>query len=215
MNKIFYIFRFSFLIVALLSLSCATTLQPAKKLSKLDDKDSIIFGKVELWKNDKPMDKPFKTFLDTVPMIRIFVSKYVSDASLNRNRFVAGEYAFQIKIFKDGYFAFTIPPGSYYFVEFDYCDIFNAAPLLLDRTYTGRSHPFLMTFDVSTNQAVYIGTIRKNFHVKWDNWFFFKSNLFTDCTNEFDQSKKWFLQSNQRFETNIVEGIVKTRNLPK
>jgi hypothetical protein len=148
------------------------------------------------------------------PIIMSHFSKYTSNASLNKNLWKAGEYAFKVCIFKDGYFAFVIPPGKYYFVELDYFNIFDAKPTLGLRTYMGQT-PFLMTFDAITNSATYIGTIRHNFNPKWDNWFFFKSTLSIDCTNEFEDATNWFLKSNPRFETNVVEGIVKITNLPK
>jgi hypothetical protein len=215
MTKIFRGFRFVILIAAMLPLSCATSLKPAKSLPKLDDRNSIIFGKIEVWKNGKPMAKPYETFLDPDPLILNHISRYVSDASLNRNKFVAGEYAFPVRIFKDGYFAWAIPPGEYYFVEFDYCGIFNAAPLEYLRTYMGNGTPFLMTFDVPADKAVYIGTIRHDIHAKWDNLFFFKGTITINSVDNFEEAREWFLKLNQRFGTNVVDGGLKIRDLSK
>jgi len=210
MEKNLHIFKFIILIFTLLPLSCATFPRSANTLSKLDDKNSIVFGKIELLKNDKVMSAPGLMLMD--PIIMSHFSRYTSNASLNKNLWKAGEYAFKVRIFKDGHFAFVIPPGEYYFVELDYLSIFDANPTLGLRTYMGQS-PFLMTFNALTNSATYIGTIRHNFYTKWDNWFFLKGTLSIDCTNEFEDAKKWFLKSNQQFETNIVESPLTIRTL--
>lgn len=68
-----------------------------------------------------------------------------------------------------------------------------------------------MTFDVPTNQAVYIGTIRHEFHMIDNNWFYFKGDYIIDFTNDFGPAQKWFLKSYGRFETNIVQGASESR----
>jgi hypothetical protein len=147
------------------------------------------------------------------------ISPYVSDTTLNRNLWKAGKYAFKVPVTNDGYFSCVIPPGNYYFVEFDFFNLFDAAPDLGFRTYTEHwwqsTIPYLMTFDVPADHAVYIGTILYHFNTKWDNWFSMKGSLFIDTTNDFADAKTWFLKSNHRFETNIVEGLVETRELPR
>jgi hypothetical protein len=214
MTKVFQGFRIVILIAALLPLSCSTFLKPSNTLSTLAGQDAIIFGKVEFLKNDKVTNEPDESFLDPDPSIFTHVSHYVSDDALSRNIFSPGEYYFRTRVYKDNYFAYAIPPGKYYFHMFTYTELFDAKPAFDLRTFTANGAPFLMTFEVSSNQAVYLGTIRHNFNMNWDNWFFFKGNWTIDCTNEFDAAKKWFVKSNPRFETNVVEGLVKFRRLP-
>lgn len=165
---------------------------------------------MELLENDKMIAAPSLILLD--PKILSHISKYTTDASLNKNLWKPGEFAFKVPIFRDGHFAFVIPPGEYYFVEFDYLNIFDAKPILGMRTYMGQT-PFLMTFNAIPNHAAYIGTIRHDFHTKWNNWFFLKGSLFINYTNEFSEATNWFLKANPRFETNIVEGALKIEPL--
>jgi hypothetical protein len=210
-------FRFNVLLAAMLPLSCATPhLQPVNNLSKLDGTNSIIFGKIECWKNDKLMVKQAQKYSD--PTMMFHISRYVSDASLNTNLWKAGEYCFEVPVFKggikDGYFSFVVPAGKYYFVELDYFNFFAANPIVGMRTYSGKQ-PVLMIFDAPANQAVYIGTLRNRFNVLHDNLLFYEVAMKADVANDFEDATNWFLKSNPRFETNVVEGIVKIRNLPK
>jgi|GEM_PF-3228747 len=214
MTKIFQGFRMLILVIGLLPLSCSTFLKPSNALSQLGGQNAIIFGKVEFLKNDTLTNVPSVTFLDPDPSIMNHISHYVSDASLSQNVFSAGEYVFRTRVYKNNYFAAVIPPGKYYFNLFTYTGLFDAKPAFDFRTQTVTGTPFLMTFEVATNQAVYLGTIRHSFHTKADNWFYFKSELTIDCTNEFDEAKKWFLKSNPQFETNVIQGLVKFRRLP-
>lgn len=198
----------------MLSLSCATPLQPVNSLSRLDETNSIIFGKIECWKNNKLMVKPAQKYSN--PSILYQISRYVSDASLNTNLWKPGEYSFKVPVFKngskDGYFSVVVPPGKYYFVEIEYLNFFPDHPILVMRTYTGRQ-PVLMTFEAPANQAVYIGTLRNRFNTMHDNLLYFEVRTKADVTNEFEDAKEWFLKSNQRFETNIVDGPVEMRPL--
>ncbi len=217
MTRMFQGFGFIVLIVALLPLSCATPhLQPVSNLSKLDATNSIIFGKIECWKNDKLMVKPAQKYSDPTMMFQI--SRYVSDTSIDTNLWRSGEYSFTVPVFKngikDGYFSFVVPPGEYYFVDLGYYNFFADNPVIEMRTYSGKQ-PVLMTFDAPANQAVYIGTLRNKFNVLHDNLLFYEVAMKTDVANEFDDDKEWFLKSNPKFKTNVVEGIVKFRNLPK
>ena len=211
MTRLLNSFRYVILLAALLPLSCATFLPPADKASKLDDKNSIIFGKVELFINDKPIDISARGFLDPDPVVISHMSRYGSDASLNKNRFMPGEYAFRSHPSKDWYFSRAIPPGRYYFAMFSYLWIFESEPAFDLRTYTRTKTPYLMTFEVSTNQAVYIGTLRHNFHTTRDNWFSVKGTVSIDSTNEFEETRKWLLKSNPQFESNIVENPLQIR----
>lgn len=219
MAGMFKILRFTILLAAMLPLSCATFLPPTNNLSKLDETNSVIFGTLEVLNHDKPMAKPFETFLDPDPILMIHVSPYVSDTALNKNLWKAGKYAFKVPVFKDGHFSCVIPPGKYYFVEFDFFDFFDAKPIIGFRTYTGHwwqnVTPYLMTFDVPADRAVYIGTIRFHFYTQWNNWFAFKGSLFIDSTNDFAEAREWFLKSDPQFGTNIIESVVETRELSR
>lgn len=214
MARIFQGFGFIVLLATMLSLSCATPLQPVNRLSKLDETNSIIFGKIECWKNNKLMVEPAQKYSD--PSILYQISRYVSDASLNTNLWKPGDYIFKVPVFKngskDGYFSVVVPPGKYYFVEIEYFNFFPDHPIFGMRTYTGRQ-PVLMTFEAPANQAVYIGTLRNRFNIMHDNLFYFKVTTDADVTNEFEDAKEWFLKSNQCFETNIVDGPVEMRPL--
>ncbi|HUA39367.1 MAG TPA: hypothetical protein VMA35_13325 [Candidatus Sulfopaludibacter sp.] len=138
----------------------------------MNETNSAVFGKLEVFNHDKPMAKPFQTFLNPEPILMSHVSPYVSNTALIKNLWKPGQYAFKVRVFKDGHFSCVIPPGKYYLVEFDFLNFFAAAPDIGFRTYTGRwwqnATPYLMTFDVPVNHAVYIGTIRCHFYTQRD-----------------------------------------------
>ncbi|HSY42648.1 MAG TPA: hypothetical protein VK811_01980 [Candidatus Acidoferrum sp.] len=204
------VFRFSILILVALPLSCATRLPPPQNLSSLNDKNSIVFGKMEVLDNGDPIHfKTSRTFLDGLMMCH--VSQYVSNQKLNRDLLVAGQYAFKVALDNDGYFSFLIPPGKYYLVELDYVYVFPDEPSVGIRTYQGKS-PFLMTFDALPNRAVCIGTIQNDYDAQWGNWLL-KRSLSISVTNDFADTKNWFLKSNPKFETNVVEEDLKISSL--
>jgi hypothetical protein len=202
MSKSFNFFRFFVLIAALLPLSCVTQLPPPKGLSSLNDKSSIVFGKIEVRVDDELIDEPSRSIFH--PRMQCLISPYISNDKLNRNRFRNGKYAFVTAINKNGYFSFVIPPGKYYFVELEYIWLFSVEPSLDVRTYMSKQ-PFCMTFDVPANRAVYIGTILNDFQPDLDNPLLFKTGISVAVTNNFQESKNWFLKSNPELETNIVE----------
>jgi len=212
-------FGFIVLLAAMLPLSCATPLQPVNSLTQLNETNSIIFGEIECWKNDKLMVKPATKYPypnSDIPNIGYHISRYVSDATLNTNLWKPGEYCFKVPVFnnensENGCFSAVIPPGKYYFVEIDYLNFFEK-PVIGMRTYTGKQ-PVLMTFDAPANQAVYIGTLRNRLNTLHDNLFYFEVAMQVDVTDEFEDAKAWFLKSNQRFETNIVDGTAEIRPL--
>jgi hypothetical protein len=213
-----YAFRFVVLILiaAILPLSCATKLPQPATLSSPNDKSSIVFGKLEVMTNGEPMKfKTSRTFLDNpAPFMVCHISRYVSDAKLNRNTLIAGQYEFRAAVDKDGYFSFIIPPGKYYFVEPEYFYVFSNKPAFGTRTYMYQN-PFLLTFDVPADRAVYIGTIWSDFDVKWNNLFLFKAFVSIGVTNNFADAKNWFLKSNPQLETNVVDGTTQFRFLPQ
>lgn len=202
-------FRFSVFILVVLPLSCATRLPPPQNLSSLNDKNSIVFGKMEVAVDGDPIHyKTSRTFLDgPAPAVQCHISRYVSIQKLNRHMFMPGEYDFRVVVDKDGYFSFLIPPGKYYFVELEYPYVFPDNFNAYARTYMGKS-PFLMTFDALPNRAVYIGTIQNDYDAQWGNWLL-KTTLSISITNNFADAKNWFLKSNPKFETNVVEEKLK------
>jgi hypothetical protein len=203
-------FRLCIFILAALPLSCATFLPPLQNRSSLNDKTSIVFGRMEILDNGDPIHfKASRTFLDGLMMCH--VSRYVSNQKLNRNRFVSGEYAFKATLGKDGYFSFPIPPGKYYFVELDYIYALPDEPNIGVRTYKGKS-PFLMTFEALPNRAVYIGTIQNDYDAQWGNWLP-ETTIAINITNNFADAKNWFLKSNPQFQTNVVEEDLKISSL--
>lgn len=213
MTRIFQGFGFIVLLAAMLPLSCATPLQPVNGRFQLSQTNSIIFGEIECWKNNKLMLKPAQNYSD--PSIVCHISRYISDASLNTNLWKPGDYFFKVPVFKngskDGCFSAVIPPGKYYFVEIDYLNFFEK-PVIGMRTYTGKQ-PVLMTFDALPNQAVYIGMLRNRLNTLHDNLFYFEVAMQIDVTDEFEDATNWFLKSNQRFETNVVDGTAEMRPL--
>ena len=201
MSKSFNFFRFFVLIAVLLPLSCATRLPPPKGLSSLNDKSSIVFGKIEASAGDKLADSKPSIFH---PVMQCLISQCIANGKLNENRFTGGKYAFKIVMNNDGYFSFAIPPGKYYFVELQYFWLFSGRNALSVRPYMLKK-PFCMSFDVPANRAVYIGTILNDFEVERHTPFFFQTGVSIGITNNFQEAKNWFLKSNPGLETNIVE----------
>ena len=205
MSKRFNFFRFFVFIAALLPLSCVTRLPPPKGLSSLNDKSSIVFGKIEVRAGDKPADpKPSIS----QPVMQCLISPYIGSGTLNKNSSTSGTYAFKIVMNQNGYFSFVIPPGKYYFVELQYFWLFSGRNALSVRPYMLK-RPFCMSFDVPANRAVYIGTILNDFKVERHTLFFFQTGVSIGVTNNFPEAKNWFLKSNPELETNIVERDIK------
>jgi len=72
-------------------------------------------------------------------------------------------------------------------------------------------NPFLMTFDVPPGRAVYIGTIRHDFHVLRNNWLEFQTAYAISFTNDFDTAREWFLKSNGSLKDDVVVGTTEMR----
>jgi hypothetical protein len=211
MSKSLKHLRFTLLIAALLPLSCATKLPPPKGVSSLNEKNSIVFGKMEVTVDDKLVDPKPSIFH---PFMQCFISPYISNDKLNRHRFLSGKYCFAPPVSRNGYFSFVIPPGKYYFVEFDYVWLFDGKPSLGVRTYM-LHNPFCITFDVPANHAAYIGTIRNDFDDEWVSPIFFEAQLTVGVTNQFQEAKEWFSKSYPGLETNAVEREIEIRPLLK
>jgi hypothetical protein len=203
----------------MLSLSCATLLHPPKSSYSLDSKNSIIFGRDDVIFNGESIKYNGPHFILKQSIVH-HISRYVSDEAINKNLWKPGEYSFTVTGDQDGYFTFAVPPGKYYFVEFDYVNVLpaDATDLIWVRTYMPTrafqkpySEPYLMTFDVPPNRAVYIGTIRHEFHTIDNNLFYFKADWTINISNDFDSAQKWFLKSNGQFENDIVQETTETK----
>ena len=200
-SKSFNFFRFFALISVLLPLSCATRLPPPKGLSSLNDRSSIVFGKIEVRAGDKLIDPKPPIFH---PVMQCIISQRTSNDNINKNPFKDRTYAFKVVMNKNGYFSFVIPPGRYYFAEFQYFWLFSGRNALSVRTYMLKN-PYCMSFDVPANRAVYIGTILNDFEMERHTPFFFQTGISIGTTNNFQEARNWFLNSNPGLETNIVE----------
>jgi TonB family protein len=208
------ILKFGVLILAVLPLSCATMVQPPDSSFKPDSNNSIIFGKDEVICDGKPVDYQGRYALVKKSIVHFF-SRYVSDETVNQNKFVAGQYAFRVTDEQGGYFVCTVPPGKYYFVELDYIGVIPGSDTMAVRTYMPINgwvrNPYLMTFDVPPGRAVYIGTIRHDFHVLKNNWAGFQANYTISFTNDFDAAREWFLKSNGSLKDDVVVGTTERR----
>ncbi len=200
--------------MAMMSMSCAaTTLKSPDSSFNLDGNNSIIFGKAEVILDGQLIDYRGTSYLVKKTIVQ-HISRYVSDELINKSKWKAGEYAFSVTRDKDGYFAFAVPPGKYYFVFFAYVGVLPDVDTMAVSTYMPFSKgevkkPYLITFDVLPNRAVYIGTIRHEFHTIAKSWVHFKAEYLIDVANNNDAAKKWFLESNGNLGEYIVEGVAK------
>lgn len=201
MGATFKFFRFFIFIAALLSLSCATRLEPPEGPSSLNESSSVVFGKLEVKINEKLVDK--KTSI-VWPVMICYVRPYISNVAIRTNHSPGGWYQFKVPINTKGYFSFVIPPGKYYFSRFSYLSLISAYPNF-DVDTRAFKQPYCLTFDVPANRAVYIGTILSDFHASANNDFYFKGDLAFEVINDFAGAKEWFFQSNPGFGTNVVE----------
>lgn len=207
------LFRIIILLMTIMSMSCAATLLKSPDSSfTLDDRTSIIFGKAEVILDGQSIDYKGTSYL-VKKTIMHHIGRYISDEEINKNKWKAGEYAFPVVNDKDGYFAFAVPPGKYYFVEFDYVGVLPDVDHFGVRTYMPIQgevkKPYLITFDAIPNRAVYIGTLRHEFHTIINNWFLFRAKYLIDVVNDHDVAQKWFMESNRNLEMYIVEGVAK------
>jgi len=202
------------LFMAILPLSCATILHPPSNSTSLDDSHSIVFGKVEVTMDGQPIDLKSDSLLNPKEMV-IHISPYVSDEAINQNEFKPGKYCFKVHGDQDGCFAFVVPSGKYYFVEFDYLGILPFKSTVGARTYmpiNGKvENPYLMTFEAPPNRAVNIGTIKNEFHPLVANLFYSKYEYQISYTNDYEAAQKWFLESNGNLKDKISEGVTETR----
>lgn len=204
-------YRIIILLITMMSMSCAATLLKSPNSSfNLDDNNSIIFGKAEVVFDGQSIDYKGTSYL-VKKTIMHHISRYVSDEEINNNKWKAGEYAFSVTSDKDGYFAFAVPPGKYYFVEFDYIGVLPDVDYFGVRTYMSIKgevkKPYLMSFDVPPNRAVYIGTIRHEFHTIEKSWVHFKAGYVIDVVENYEVAKKWFLESNRNLVEYLIDGV--------
>jgi hypothetical protein len=200
--------------IAILPLSCATKLHPPNGSFSMAGNNSVIFGKVEVTINDLPTGYNGDSLLDP-KFILMHISRYISDETINKNPWKAGEYFFKVNYDQAGYFAVVVPPGKYYFVEFDYCGIIPGMPMIGARTYMPIKgvvkNPYLMIFDVPPDHAVYIGTIKNEFHPTVSNLFYHEVEYTVGYAEDYVAAQKWFLKSNPALNENIVEGVTEIK----
>lgn len=125
MGKSFKILRFSFLVAALLPLSCVTRLPPPNGFASLNGRSAIVFGKIDVTVDNALADPEPPIFR---PVVQCVISPYISKDKVRGNPFRIGKYSFTVPINDNSYFSFVIPPGRYYFVEFRYIWLFSAFP---------------------------------------------------------------------------------------
>lgn len=194
----------------LLSCAPATLLKSPDKSFVLDENNSIIFGKDEVILDGQPVDYKGTSYLVAKKIVH-HIGRYISDEDIIKNKWKAGEYAFPVTYDKDGYFAVVLPPGKYYFVEFDYVGVLPDIDNFGVRTYMPISgdvyNPCLLTFDAIPNNAVYIGTIKHRFHTIEKNLFYTKVAYRFDISSNIESAKKWIIESARNLENCIVEGI--------
>ena len=207
--------------LAILCSSCASFLHDPKDVSPVENDDSIIFGKDEVMLNDKPLDfKGRELFVKK--LIINHVSPFVSEDEINRNPWLPGKYAYKVNDDQAGYFAFALPPGKYYYVELDYLYVLPDEPSIGIRTYMklggivarDRRYPWLITFDVPSGSAVYIGNMEHDFHQMTTNWLTGnKYNIVYSITNDFSAAKKWYVDTYGQKGKNVVESIAEINNI--
>jgi hypothetical protein len=206
--------KFGVLILAVLPLSCATMVHPPDSSFKPDSNNSIIFGKDEVICDGKPVDYQGRYALVKKSIVHHF-SRYVSDEAINKSKWAPGQYAFRVTDDQGGYFVCAVPPGKYYFVEFDDIGVIPGSDVMQIRTYMpihGRvTHPYLLTFDVPPGRAVYIGTIRHKFDILRNNWAEFQAAYTISFTNDFDAAREWFLKSHESLKDDVVVGTTEMR----
>jgi hypothetical protein len=224
------------LVITAMTASCSTAvlLKSHENSFILSDDRSIIFGKVDFVHNGLTIGFKGKSRLTH------HISRFNSYEELNRSPLKAGEYAFVITSDNDdGYFAYVLPPGKYYFVEFVYSG--DLPPFFTGiRTYHSimgwtMIKPFVITFDVPPNSAVYIGTIRHEFIIPENGGgraaaaitpdfnttlAFFQTQIgkgggraaaAITIVNDFGNAKKWFLKSREKLDGYVVESIAQVQ----
>jgi hypothetical protein len=201
------------IIVVMITMSCATVLKPLDEHSfDLDNTNSIIFGKAEFVLDGQILDYKGTSLLLENSIIH-HISRYTSDEKISQNKWAPGEYSFGVTGDSKGYFAFALPPGKYYFVELIYRGIIpDVKGGLALRTYMPIlggvvKKPYLITFDVPPNSAVYIGTIIHEFKTAEKSSVPFKAAYEINVVEDFENAKKWFLRSRGKVDGRIIENI--------
>lgn len=210
-------FKRILIFVLLLSLCCcATLLRPASKNKIPDQESAIIFGKSVFFHNGRPIQYKGSWYL-TKKSITLHISEYDGIDKLNENAFLPGEYAYRVSYDEEGYFAFSIAPGTYYFVEFAYWGIIpdSSNNAVGARTYadlpgTSTDQPYVITFEVAPNSANYIGTIKHSFNT---------SRLVPGLVSEYkyeisiidkyENAKRWANETGFIFNDHLVKSMAK------
>ena len=198
-------------IISLMLTSCVATKLKSPDVSYvIDEKNSVIVGKADVIYMGRKTDYSGKYLLFKKGIIH-HISQFTSIEELNRSAFVAGDYSFWVTYEDNGYFVFALPPGIYYFVEFDYLYVISAG-IETFRTYADfpfltknidNKNPLVITFEILPNSVTYIGTIkhtvnrysRRNIH------------YWIEIVDEHEDAIKWFVNSNDKTESDMIKNI--------
>lgn len=204
--------RYIIIIISIILTSCTTKLKSPDVSYVIDEKNSLIFGKADVIYMGRKTDYSGKYLLFKKGIIH-HISQFTSIEELNRSAFVAGDYSFWVTYEDNGYFVFTLPPGKYYFVEFDYLYVISAS-IETFRTYVDfpfltknidNKNPLVITFEILPNSVTYIGTIKhivKRYSRRQKNYHFR-----IEIVDEYEDAIKWFVNSNDKTESDMIKNI--------
>jgi hypothetical protein len=174
---------------------------------------SVNFGRASFYYDDKltPYDGSIALISDGVI---VHISRYVADQKIDQNPYSAGEIGLRVTSDQQGHFAFSVPPGRYYVVEFVYSGVVPGVKLTGFRSYQDTRFArapvpkLLFVFDVLPNQANYIGTIQTEFKR-------FASELdrkFQISIKDDDEStREWLVMQHPQLSNVIQKNLIQTK----
>lgn len=152
---------FHLLAIALVA-GCAGSAARHDAVPAPDGKNAIIYGRAQLLHNSQLIVYGDQKNIEQAAIVN-HVSAFTSIDDLKANAAAPGKWAIVAPVSDYGYFAAQLPPGRYYFAEFEYV---NQLPgLTTTRSYTDNPpsisfrHRFVATFEVEAGKATYIGEV--------------------------------------------------------
>lgn len=201
------------IVMSLVLTSCAgTTLKSPEVSYKVDKENSLIVGKADFIYNQRKTDYSGRALFVTKTIVH-HLNNFTTLEELNRETFFpTADYSFEVTYDDKGYFAFVLPPGKYYFLQFDYWGIIPGRGLQSAeafRTYMSLpgfreiKRPYLITIEILPNSVSYIGTIkhRVNRYSRRDYRFWI------EIVDEYEDTNKWFTNSRFSTDKDLVKNI--------
>jgi hypothetical protein len=188
---------------------CASILTPPlEKDFAPNSTQGVVFGTGQMVTDGKVWEANDKDALIPLEIVA-HVSPFTNTDELDKT-YSHGMAAIRMFAYDKGNFAASLPPGRYYFVEFDYL---KGLGRMAVRTYLSSGvvyradHALLVvTFDVVPGKATYIGAQQHLFSDEGSKWSL-------EIRDDFAQASAWLLSTHPNLEQSLNKQLAVTQPL--